>query len=88
MSDMDLHDGSVNGNRSRFRPPARVVTSLCLLIALVGTACGGRASKNEGAAAKAPAPAEQPAAQPPSGEATTAPAATPAETPAATPAGS
>src|SRR5207237_8079991 len=62
MSDMDLHDGSVNGNRSRFRPPARVVTSLCLLIALVGTACGGRASKNERAAAKAPAPAVQPAA--------------------------
>jgi len=88
MSGQDVNGGSVNGSRNRFRRPSRVSTSLCLLVALVATACGGRASKNEGAAAKAPAPAEQPAAQQPSGEATTAPAATPAESPAATPAGS
>jgi branched-chain amino acid transport system substrate-binding protein len=88
MSVLDLHDGLVGGGRSRFRRPSRVATSLCLLLALVGTACGGRASKNEGAAAKAPSAAEQSAAQQPVGEATTAPAAAPAETPAATPAGS
>ena len=65
MSGQDVNDGLGNGSRNRLRRPPRVGVSLCLLVALVATACGGRASKNDGAAAKAPAPSEQPAAAAP-----------------------
>ena len=57
----------------RRRQPARLAIALCLLVAMVGTACGGRADKDKGATA----------AQAPSGEQPAAPS-TPAQDPAAT----
>ena len=49
--------------QDRLRRPSRVGVCICLLVALVATACGGRATKNGGTAAtKAPA-SEQPGAQ-------------------------
>src|SRR5581483_9231364 len=78
----DVHGGRGSRSRDRSRRPARVATSICMLVALVATACGGRASKNEGAAAKAPASGEQPAAQlpaaaPAAGDQAASPAAPP-----------
>ena len=63
------------------RQPVRLVIALCVLVALVGTACGGRADKDKGATAAQAPSGEQPAARQP---ATQDPAATtPTETPAA-----
>lgn len=65
------------------RRPSRVAMSICVLVALVLTACGGRADKDKGAEA---ANAEQPAVQDqPAGQDPTA-AVTPSDVPAAEPA--
>lgn len=61
MSDDVRTRGMVIEDHIHRRRPGRVAASICVLVALVGSACGGRASKDEGAA-KAPA-SEQPAAQ-------------------------
>jgi len=74
--------GTVDEKRMVRRQPVRLAIALCLLVALVGTACGGRADKDKGATAaqapsgEQPAPTEQPATQEPA-------ATTPTETPAA-----
>jgi branched-chain amino acid transport system substrate-binding protein len=80
MSDDVVLRDMVIERRNPGRRPARLAACICVLVALVGTACGGRAEKDK-AAAKAPA-SEQPAAQ--SGAATTeSTAAVPSDTPAA-----
>ena len=76
----------VTERRNRVRRPGRLAASICCLVALVGSACGGRADKAKEAAATGPAQ-EQPAAQQePVGQdpAATAPAATAADTGSAT----
>ncbi|MEW6472108.1 MAG: ABC transporter substrate-binding protein [Actinomycetota bacterium] len=82
MSDDVVTRGTVVEERStRSRRPARLAICLCLLVALVGTACGGRADKDKGTTAaqapsgEQPAAAQEPAAQDP---AATAPTETPA----------
>ena len=84
MSDDVVTRGTVEGQILRGRQPARLAVALCLLVALVGTACGGRADKDKGATAAQAPSAEQPAA--PSTPAQDPAATTPTETPAADPA--
>lgn len=70
-----MSDGVMSRRRSR------VAMSICVLVALVFTACGGRADRDEGTKASAPA-AEQPAvAEQPPGEETAPPADTPSAAP-------
>jgi branched-chain amino acid transport system substrate-binding protein len=83
MSDDVVTRGTVvEGQIARRRQPARLAIALCLLVALVGTACGGRADKDKGATAAQAPSGEQPAT--PAAPTTPDPAATtPTETPAA-----
>ena len=50
MSDEGVDDGRVIGGTGR-RRPSRVGVSICVLVAMVTAACGGRADKNKDAAA-------------------------------------
>jgi branched-chain amino acid transport system substrate-binding protein len=79
--DVVTRDTVVEGQILRRRQPARLAIALCLLVAMVGTACGGRADKDKGATAAQAPSGEQPAA--PSTPAQDPAATTPTETPAA-----